>query len=173
MTTEFRSDDVRRRAGRHLVCLVTLGLVMAALAGCSESGDRGQSPPESMPEAATGRADTLSQRSGEAAANSSVRPSSRPLSDLVTIAATIAEYSIELSRDTIDSGKISLLLQNDGRRPHTIEVRGDNGMRWTSLPIPPGRMITMSMRIEAGHYAVSSRDSAYVERGMRGEFHVR
>jgi len=97
----------------------------------------------------------------------------RPPGDTVALTATLKEYSIDVSPDTIVGGDISFGIRNDGKRPHRIEIRGDNGMRWTSLPVRPGGGVTLSISIEAGRYVVRSMDSAYVDRGMLTEFHVR
>jgi hypothetical protein len=121
-------------------------------------------------EARTDTADSVTQAPPQPSIN---RPAPRPPGDTVAITATLEEYSVAVAPDTIDSGSISLLLQNEGERSHTIEIRGENGPRWVSLPIRPGGGLTMTMRIESGTYTVSSTDTAYIERGMRGTFHVR
>jgi hypothetical protein len=156
MTMLSRSNLSRRYGIRRLFMA---SFAVAALA-CGDAGDDADR---------AGSADSVAPPP----APSVNRPAPRPPGDTVAIVATLDEYSVDVSPDTIDSGSISLLLQNDGERPHTIEIRGSNGSRWVSLPIRPGGGLTMTMRIETGSFTVSSTDTTYIERGMRGTFHVR
>jgi hypothetical protein len=161
MTTQPHANLSRRYGFRRF--LLT-SFAIAAVA-CGDAGDDAAAG-----DARTETADSVAQPPPQPTVN---RPAPRPPGDTVAITATLDEYSVTVSPDTIDSGSISLLLQNDGERSHIIEIRGENGSRWVSLPIRPGGGLTMTMRIETGTYTVSSTDTAYIERGMRGTFRVR
>lgn len=166
MTTRLSANG---RPRRGLGFLVPLALIVATLGACGDRSGRAGDQ-----EGSAGRADTVTVDPGGPAGNSSAaQPVRRPPGDTVSITATLTEFAVAVTPDTIDSGDISLLLQNDGERPHTIEIRGDNGMRWVSLPIRPGSALTMSMRIDPGQYTVASTDSVYIERGMRSWFQAR
>jgi hypothetical protein len=83
------------------------------------------------------------------------------------IMVELREWRVRASADTMVTGDYAFVFDNRGERPHTIEVRGDNGARWRTIPIAPGTVVTLRMNLPPGHYQVASTDSAYVERGMR------
>lgn len=155
----------RMRYSRPTFRLVAAMLTLAALGACSDSDDSSGS--EQSP------ADSAAVEAPAPDPRPPMPEPPRPPGDTASIVATIAEYSVRIEPDTIVGGDISLLIANSGARPHTIEVRGDNGMRWVSLPIRPGGGLTMTMTISPGRYVIRSTDPAYIERGLTGEFHVR
>jgi hypothetical protein len=163
MTTESGTNRTRRHGWRRFF----IAIVAIGLAACGDAADDADA---SDPASRAGSADSAAPPVTLPSVN---RPASRPPGDTVAITATLDEYSIAVSPDTIDSGSVSLMLQNDGERPHTIEIRGEDGSRWVSLPIRPGGAITMTMSIQAGGYTVVSTEPAYADRGMSGRFHVR
>jgi hypothetical protein len=86
--------------------------------------------------------------------------------DAVPILTVLSEWSIRLSRDTVRKGDYAFMLQNRTVRPHVLEVRGDNGMRWRSLPLPPGTHARLALPLGPGTYSVASTDTTYARRGM-------
>lgn len=95
------------------------------------------------------------------------------LDDALKVEATLAEFRIGLSQDSVEEGNIAITIRNEGERPHTIEVRGEQGERWRSTPIAPGSAITLSMPLTRGTYTLTSADPAYAERGMQATLVVR
>jgi hypothetical protein len=158
---------------RHMIRCLAIPLLIAGLTACGDAGSEGA--PEASQPASTDAAEPAAPAAEPMPENPQPLPPARarPPGDTASIVATIAEYSVRIEPDTIVAGDISLLLSNTGERPHTIEVRGDNGMRWVSLPIRPGGGLTMTMVIAPGRYVIRSTDAAYVNRGLTADFHVR
>jgi hypothetical protein len=160
MTNERHNVRTRRLRGPGLIVLA-LTIVTASACGDESRGSGAEAAEDSVPAVIVVPTPWMN------------RAMPRPAGDTLSMTATIDEYSIGVSPDSIDPGAIALLIQNEGERPHTIMVTGDNGARWSSLPIGPGGGVTMTMRIESGHYTLESVNPAYADRGMRGEFFVR
>ncbi len=93
--------------------------------------------------------------------------------DATQMAATLSEYAIDLSPDTIQPGETTINIENRGERAHTIEVRHPTRGRWRTIPIPPGGAVRLSMPLPAGTYEIFSTDEDYQDRGMRSTFVVR
>jgi hypothetical protein len=89
------------------------------------------------------------------------------------ILARLAEYEIRLSVTELREGRVAISFRNEGKRVHTIEIRGDNAMRWRTLPIRPGTTATLTMHLPAGRYIVRSVEPPYVDRGMTALLLVR
>jgi hypothetical protein len=89
------------------------------------------------------------------------------------ILARLSEYTIRLFPTELNEGPVAIRLRNDGERVHTIEIRGDNAMRWQTLPIRPGNSVTLRMDLQPGRYVVRSTEPPYVDRGMSAFLLVR
>jgi len=93
--------------------------------------------------------------------------------EAVPIAARLSEYSIRLSISELRENRVAFSFRNEGERVHTIEIRGDNAMRWRTLPIRPGVTVTLTMDLPPGRYIVRSTEPPYVDRGMSAQLLVR
>jgi hypothetical protein len=68
------------------------------------------------------------------------------------VTVRLTEWAVEPSADTLGAGPVTIAVTNDGTVPHALEVAGELGGRWRSLPVAPGATITMTMVIPAGNY---------------------
>lgn len=73
--------------------------------------------------------------------------------DLVAVAATLAEWSVTLSQDSVPAGALAFNIRNAGSMVHRFEVEGD-GEEWESEDINPGDEVTMSLNLAPGVYEV-------------------
>ena len=128
-------------------------------AGSADAADTtsGASPAH----AAAARADTLTPVTAEVTLDNATR-----------IAVDVREWQVRASEDSVMAGDYAFVIDNKGDRPHTIEVKGDNGARWRTIPLAPGGSVTLRMTLPPGHYQIASTDSAYVQRGMRASLVV-
>ena len=111
------------------------------------------------------------------------RDSSRPagtLGDVTegsTVIATLEEWRIELSDDTLPVGQVTIAVENRGTMPHALEIVSEVGGRWRSAPVAPGGSIRMSMLLSnATHriYCPLEDDAGdHSERGMQATLVVR
>ena len=97
--------------------------------------------------------------------------------DSTTVVARTSEWAIALSTDTIDAGPVTIAVDNGGTIPHAVELTGEFGGRWRSLPVAPGATIRMSMVLSNGTYQLHCPldDDAgdHSERGERATLVVR
>lgn len=73
--------------------------------------------------------------------------------DLRAVDATLAEWSVTLSQDSVREGAIAFNIRNTGSMVHRFEVEG-NGEEWESEDISPGDEVTMSLSLTPGAYQV-------------------
>jgi hypothetical protein len=99
------------------------------------------------------------------------------LEESVQVIATISEWKIELSDDTIPAGEVTVAIENRGTKRHVIEVRSQYTGRWRSSPVPPGGVIMLSMPLSGSTYEVydpeEDADGKHAEKGMRATLVVR
>lgn len=95
--------------------------------------------------------------------------------DLRNVEATLTEWDITLSQDSVAAGAIAFNVRNSGSVVHRFEVEG-NGEEWVSEDINPGDQVTMSMNLTPGMYEVYCPVVAngvnHEERGMSTMLHV-
>jgi hypothetical protein len=88
---------------------------------------------------------------------------------LRTVDATLAEWSVTLSHDSVSAGPIAFNVRNSGSVVHRFEVEG-NGEEWESEDINPGDEVTMSVNLAPGTYRVycpvTMDGVVHEERGM-------
>ena len=113
--------------------------------------------------AACGDADTLPEPDG-LESDASVLESGQPETadgvalppddaDLAAVDATLAEWSVTLSQDSVAAGALAFNIRNTGSMVHRFEVEG-NGEEWESEDINPGDEVTMSLNLTPGVYEV-------------------
>lgn len=73
--------------------------------------------------------------------------------NLRTVEATLTEWSVTLSQDSVSAGAIAFNVRNTGSVVHRFEVEG-NGEEWASEDINPGSDVTMSLNLTPGVYEV-------------------
>lgn len=72
---------------------------------------------------------------------------------LTSISATLEEWAVVLSSDSVPAGPVSIDIRNAGTMPHALEVEG-NGEEWMTDPIEPGGSVGMALDLAAGEYTV-------------------
>src|SRR5690606_41015740 len=96
--------------------------------------------------------------------------------DLHAIEATLDEWSVELSHDTVPAGVVAFEIRNAGTVVHQFEVEG-NGEEWATGDLAPGGDVTMSVSLAPGEYRVycpiEAGGTSHAERGMVATLHVR
>lgn len=157
-----------------------LAVLLVVLAACGDAGDARE-------EAGARAADTavsaeqppmISSQEASGGVAAPRDPTRRPGSigssaDATQVAATLSEFAIEVTPDTIPAGETTINIENRGERRHIIEVRHASRGRWRTVPIAPGTSVGMSMSLPSGTYDVISTDEDYVGRGMRAALVVR
>lgn len=92
-----------------------------------------------------------------------------------SVDVTLAEWSVQLSRDSIPAGLISFRVRNTGTMPHRLEVEG-NGEEIETEDLAAGSEITMTMNLAAGTYElycpIEADGPDHDERGMRTRLRV-
>jgi hypothetical protein len=73
--------------------------------------------------------------------------------DIRSVTATLAEWSVTLSQDSVPAGAIAFSVRNSGAMAHRFEVEG-NGEEWATEDLAPGSDITMSVNLTPGSYEV-------------------
>ena len=102
-------------------------------------------------------------------------PAAQTPADLSGLDVTLAEWNIQLSRDSVPAGLVSLRVRNGGTMPHRLEVEG-NGEEVETEDLAAGAEITMTMSLSAGSYElycpIVESGSAHDARGMRTRLRV-
>lgn len=95
--------------------------------------------------------------------------------DVRNVAATLTEWSVTLTQDSVPAGAIAFNVRNTGTMTHRFEVEG-NGEEWATEDLAPGGDITMSLNLTAGEYEVYCPIVAggvnHQERGMTAVLRV-
>lgn len=95
--------------------------------------------------------------------------------ELRNVNATLTEWSVTLSQDSVPAGPIAFNVRNSGSVVHRFEVEG-NGEEWESEDIAAGDEVTMSLNLEPGVYEVYCPIVAggvnHEERGMTTSLRV-
>jgi uncharacterized cupredoxin-like copper-binding protein len=93
-----------------------------------------------------------------------------------TVTASLSEWTVTLSADTVPHGTVSFEVRNTGTEDHALEVEGE-GQEWKTGPIKPGESATLSVALPAGTYDVycplASGGEAHADRGMKTSVTVR
>jgi hypothetical protein len=76
-----------------------------------------------------------------------------PAPNPVALSATLSEWKVELSHDTIAWGRVTFTITNAGTIPHAFEVEGRAFERETAL-IQPGRTVALTVTLTPGRYEV-------------------
>jgi hypothetical protein len=69
------------------------------------------------------------------------------------VSATLTEWSVTLTQDSVPAGAIAFNVRNGGTMTHRFEVEG-NGQEWATEDLAPGGDITMSVNLTPGTYEV-------------------
>lgn len=95
--------------------------------------------------------------------------------EIRNVSASLTEWAVTLSQDSVATGAIAFEIRNAGTMPHRFEVEG-NGEEWATEDIAPGEDITMSVTLEPGEYEVycpiEAGGESHAERGMRTRLRV-
>lgn len=110
-------------------------LAVVAVAGCGEELEEEADPAvEPVPEA--------------------VAPSPELAPGVIeALDATLTEWAVTLSRDSIRAGGVTINIRNGGSVTHAFEVEGA-GQEYESGDVAPGAIVTMSLNLTAGEYKV-------------------
>ena len=159
---------------RRSLFIAFLGLFVLA-GGCGDAGNEGNVPAEGQDAA---QPPVIRSEDVSGAVPAPRDPARRPGSiganaDNTQVSATLSEFAIAVSPDTIPAGETTINIDNRGERRHIIEVRHTSRGRWRTTPIGPGTSVGLSMSLPAGTYDIVSTDEDYVSRGMRATLVVR
>ena len=69
------------------------------------------------------------------------------------LVATLAEWELALSADTISAGDIAIQIMNRGKELHRLEIEGAGG-EWVSDSLTSNGETMMRVRLEPGTYEV-------------------
>ena len=67
--------------------------------------------------------------------------------------ATLSEWKVELSRQTLPGGPVTVAVENTGSIPHQLEIEG-NGIEQRTELIQPGSSATLRVNLKPGSYEV-------------------
>ncbi|MBW8765046.1 MAG: cupredoxin domain-containing protein, partial [Geodermatophilales bacterium] len=90
------------------------------------------------------------EASGSAAGGSSAGVSAAPAAQ--TLAATEADFSITLDKDTLPAGSYSILVTNNGRATHDLVVEQNGKKVAGSDKIQAGQSTTLDVTLDPGKY---------------------
>jgi plastocyanin len=77
----------------------------------------------------------------------------RPSREAAALTATLSEWKIDLSSETIAAGKVTFTATNAGSIPHAFEVEG-NGLEQKTALIQPGATATLMLTLKPGRYEI-------------------
>jgi hypothetical protein len=142
--------------------------VFTAACGDADSSDRAAEP-DTTAAASSPAADADSVKLGLPAPRDTSRPpgSVGTLADSEIVLATIAEGRIQLSRDTVPAGEVTVVVDNRGSAPCALEVRSHFAGRSRSAPVRPGGNMSMTMVLSTAPYQLYCADVAGSERAAR------
>src|SRR4051812_21983329 len=109
-------------------------------------------------------------KSGKASVQSSAESTGAGIGDKTTVNATLSEWTIALSKQTVQHGTVTFQVKNNGTEDHAFEVEGA-GQEWKTDPIKPGESATLAVALPAGAYDVycplASGGESHADRGMK------
>lgn len=70
-----------------------------------------------------------------------------------TVSATLTEWAVQLSRDTVPAGEVTFRVANAGTMEHALEVEGQ-GIEEETAHIQPGQSATLTVNLQPGTYEV-------------------
>lgn len=73
---------------------------------------------------------------------------------VTNILVELSETSAKVSHDTIAPGQTTVIMENKGTQPHSLEVMNPNGGRWRTIPAQPGSETSVTMVLPRGTYDV-------------------
>jgi hypothetical protein len=131
-------------SGRGGAAFRVLAAVVAIwAAGCGDAGGSREGEAESEEE--------QPQRDSVALGLPTPRDTTRPagsigdVSDSEVVVATLEDGEIRLSRDTIPTGEVTVVIENRTDQPCALELGSEYTGRWRSAPVRPGGSHRMSM----------------------------
>src|SRR3954451_24881008 len=78
---------------------------------------------------------------------------SAPAGGTAALTATLSEWKIDLSSQTVAAGKVTFTATNAGSIPHALEVEG-NGLEQKTPLIQPGETATLTLTLKPGGYEI-------------------
>lgn len=70
-----------------------------------------------------------------------------------TVSATLTEWEVQLSQDTVPAGEVTFRVANAGTMEHALEVEGQ-GIEEETAHIAPGQNATLTVNLQPGTYEV-------------------
>lgn len=91
------------------------------------------------------------------------------------VQATLREWSVELSADTVPPGAVTFQVANRGEYAHSFAIAGE-GEEWSVEDIASGQDATLRVDLAAGIYDIFcpmvDLEGSHESRGMRGQLVV-
>jgi uncharacterized cupredoxin-like copper-binding protein len=90
-----------------------------------------------------------------------------------SVTASLSEWKIDLSKETVPAGLVTFSVMNVGSIPHALEVEGEGIEQETGL-IQPGSRATLTLSLKPGSYEVYCPvgDSSHKKLGMENRLRV-
>src|SRR3954463_13165886 len=67
------------------------------------------------------------------------------------VTATLSEWKVQLSSETVPAGTVTFEVSNTGSVPHALEVEG-HGMEKQTAIVQPGKTTSLTITLEPGTY---------------------
>jgi uncharacterized cupredoxin-like copper-binding protein len=157
-----RVRDFPDRRGGRLLMLVSATLCLAGFVALLATTDKEHPREEAKAEAAE-----KSKEKGEQAPAPSEKPGGG------AIAVSESEYKIQLAGSTtLDAGKASFDVKNEGKIQHDLAVEGPGGDKKTPL-IDAGKTAALQVDLKTGKYKLYCTVPGHEQLGMKTEVTVR
>jgi plastocyanin len=78
---------------------------------------------------------------------------SAPAGEAAALTATLSEWKIDLSSETVTAGKVTFTATNAGSIPHALEIEG-MGLEQKTQLIQPGQTATLTLTLKPGGYEI-------------------
>ncbi|HEY4605835.1 MAG TPA: plastocyanin/azurin family copper-binding protein [Blastococcus sp.] len=152
MSQRTSTPPALRRPARGAAALVlaAAAVVLTACGGGSSSSGTSSSGGGGSSTSAGAATSTAAEASGSAAGGSSAGGSAAPAAQ--TLAATEADFSITLDKDTLPAGAYSILVTNNGRATHDLVVEQNGKKVAGSDKIQAGQSTTLDVTLDPGKY---------------------
>jgi hypothetical protein len=142
---------MRRNAWKHRTGVFMAMPLALVIATCGDSGRQQDAPADSV---AVQQEEPMGGMRGYRTSDS-VKPGTLgPPGTGEKVAVTLTEWAIAIAPDSIGSGPATFLIQNKGERTHKVVVRHEHHGNFTTVPIPPGGVVELSMPLTFADFEI-------------------
>jgi plastocyanin len=138
--------------------LLLIGACVLTLAACSDAPEPDTPPAEAVQplDTAAARLDAvLDAGAVPASSDTAVKPGTvGAATDSKNLLVTMEEGSAKISHSEIEPGQVTVVMENKGTQPHTMEIRNPLGGRWRTPQVAPNSQSSVTMVLGRGTYEV-------------------